>query len=132
MIRYKQGLAVHRWAILAACCAFNTGSFAQSPPAVGTWTGTWVRTEPVAGKGTLVVTTLPGGTGTLRLTGSLCLSKDTRTKVTVNGSSVRLDVQDEQVTASFVGTLSGDSMSGNMTVSCRGAVGKGSWQARKS
>ena len=109
-------------------------AYAQSQPgkAQAIWSGTWVRTEPAPGKGALTLTVSEGGVGTIRLTGSACLSADTNAKITVEGSNLRVDARDSDVTARFVGKTSGNTISGTMTVSCHGQVGKGSWQAKKS
>jgi hypothetical protein len=107
-------------------------AWADSLPGNSSWSGSWVRTEPVPGQGMLTLKLAQGGAGTIRLTGSLCLSTDTAVTVALDGAKVKIEVRDSAVIASFVGALSGDVMSGTMTVGCRGLLGKGTWQAKKS
>jgi hypothetical protein len=96
------------------------------------WRGTWKRIEPAPGNGQLTITQKQGTKGTIRLTGTLCLSTDTPAEIAIGGQKLQVDVRDPKVNASFVGTIAGQAVTGTMTVTCGGLTGKGTWEAKKS
>jgi hypothetical protein len=112
-----------------------TGS-AAAPGAgapAGTWSGTWTRTKPFGGGGTMTLTIPASGPAEIRETGSLCFSadKDTPATATVSGSNVTLAVDAGAIKATYTGTISGDQMTGTLTVTCAPGTGEGTWTVKK-
>jgi hypothetical protein len=112
------------------------GSQAAAPggaaPA-GTWSGTWTRTKPFGGGGTMELTLPASGPAAIRETGSLCFSadKDTPATATISGSNVTLAVDAGGIKATYTGTVSGDQMSGTLVVTCAPGTGEGTFTVKK-
>ena len=96
----------------------------------GTWSGSWVRTAPVAGNGTMKLTLTDNAgavSGTIEVTGSACLTKNQITG-SVTGPTISLNVSDGGITAAYSGTIAGSKMNGTMTVTCPNVgTGTGTW-----
>ena len=101
----------------------------------GTWHGTWTRTSPVSGGGSLTFTVSQSGdklTGTIEQTNSACVFGSVPVTGTVNANAVSIRVDTGSVVADFKGTISGTAMSGSETVTkCPAGVGTADWTVAK-
>ena len=99
----------------------------------GTWSGTWQRTKPAPGGGELELTIEAGGAGSIRAAASACYpaGKSTPATVEIAGTDVKIAVDGNGVKAQYAGKLSGDEMSGTMTVSCAAGTGVGNWKLKR-
>ena len=101
----------------------------------GTWAGNWQRTSapPTQGTFRLTLTQQAGAlTGTIDVAGSACLTTHPITG-TVNGSAVEFKTVGSNTTAgAYTGTVSGNDMTGTLTVTCPSGVGIGTWQLKRA
>jgi hypothetical protein len=132
--------------LLAGCVGRDAGSDDGAPtpeasdvgttaaPFEGTWDGTWTRTAPVAGGGDLgLVLHQEGSTisGTYTATGGVCLTSGTISGA-VDDITLTMKLVSPGTDSDFTGTLSGDTISGNLSASCSGGVGTGEWTVTRS
>lgn len=106
---------------------------ASEPATATTWSGTWVRTKPAPGKGTMELTIPAGGSASISATASACYpaGKPTPAVATIDGKTLKIAVDANGVKASYSGTVSGDEASGTMTVTCAAGTGSGTWKLTK-
>ena len=112
---------------------------AAAAPFAGTWTGTWKRTSPPPGDGTYTFVLQQQGqsiSGTLTTTGSACLTHGNVTgSVTVDHITMHTKTPaingNGDATGEYQGTLSGNKITGTLTVTCSVGVGLGTWEVTK-
>ena len=104
----------------------------------GTWTGTWTRTAPTSGGGAFGLALNQSGANlsgsVTQAAGSLCM-QGTKITGTVNGSNVTMTLSnptDSSVKVQLTGQLSGNKLSGNLTATCSGLAGQGTWDVTES
>jgi hypothetical protein len=113
---------------------------AAAAPAAGTWTGTWIRTAPVAGNGTYTFVLQQQGqtiTGTIEATGSSCLTKGP-VSGTLSGTKLTLHAETPaisgggQAIGDYDATLAANKITGNIKVTCSTGTGVGTMDLTKS
>jgi hypothetical protein len=100
----------------------------------GNWSGVWKRTEPTPADGTVKLALQQSGTrvaGNFSVTSAACLTTHDIAG-TVKGSKVELTVDALEASASFTGTVAGDTLAGTITVTCPSGTGKGTVRLRRA
>ena len=110
------------------------------PSATGTWSGTWTRTAPIAGSGTMTFVLQQQGqsiTGTIDVGGSSCLTKGAVTG-SLNATTITLHAKTPAIngggdaTGDYDATLSGDTMTGKIKVTCSSGTGVGTFDLKRT
>lgn len=114
-------------------------STSASASFTGTWSGTWQRTSPPPGGGSYKFVLTQQGqaiTGTLAVTGSACLT-DGDVSGSVSADAITMHTVTPAIsgggnaTGDYQGTLSGNKITGTLTVSCSLGVGVGTWEVTR-
>jgi hypothetical protein len=98
----------------------------------GAWKGTWINATPKTATGTFTLTWAQQGSlvvGAIGVSGSDCLSAG-NVSGTVEGDKVSFGAVEGNTTITYVGTVSGTTMSGTYTTACGNS--SGTWQAIKA
>jgi hypothetical protein len=100
----------------------------------GTWTGQWQRVG-IAGQGPMTLTLQESGStlsGSVEFNGSLCVTPAKQLTGTVLADLVHFGVDEAGTVATFTGKLTGSTLAGVASVTCKGLTGGARWTVSRS
>jgi len=120
--------------------ATSSPSLTETSPAgssgdlAGTWTGQWQRVG-IAGQGPMTLMLQRSGTtlsGSVEFEGSLCLTPAKQLTGTALADLVHFGVDEGGTVATFTGKLTGSTLVGVASVTCKGLTGGARWTVSRS
>ena len=114
--------------------AMPTSPGTSSSDLSGTWTGQWQRVG-IAGQGPMTLTLQESGStlsGSVEFKGSLCVTPAKQLTGTVLSDLVHFGVDEGGTVATFTGKLTGSTLAGVASVTCKGLTGGARWTVSRS